>query len=450
MGVQWGWFRTAAMTAGIFGLAGAAAQAQEIKFWTLSFDNPSMAKSFESIIKDFETANPGVTVKLESRGTDEHKSALRVAGGSDQAPDIYFMWAGLGLGGEFIKSGLAAPMDKYYAQYKWDDEFIAPALAFSKQYGEHRYGLPFTFRGEALYYNKALFQKAGIDSEPKTYDELLADADKLAAKGIPAITFGGTVNWHVMRLMDEILEVKCGPEKHDALTSMKVSWADEPCATASFEEMHKWSSKYFLKPFMGIDQGQSFNLFLAGRAAMMLEGNWLVGQLRNANKLADYGLFPFPDATRLYGFAEYNYISTKSKNPDLAAKFLDYFEFDARPAGEHRPVRRRRQRQQERQVDQHGAARPRLEGDLRKVQRRLRQRRPGVPARRHDGVFPRHQRCRQRPSRPEGGRRRTAEVHRCAQVSRSFPGRVDVAVRRRPGSFLLHIGEAGEMTGLER
>jgi len=325
MGMYGRWFRTATVAAGMLGIAGAA-QAQELKFWTLSFDNPNMAKAFDSIIKDFEAANPGVTVKLETRGTDEHKSALRVAGGSDQAPDIYFMWAGLGLGGEFVKSGLALPMDKYYAQYKWDDEFIAPSLAFSKQYGEHRYGLPFTFRGEGLYYNKALFQKAGIEGEPKTYDELIADADKLAAKGIAAITFGGTVNWHVMRLMDEILEVKCGPEKHDALMSMKVSWATEPCATASFEEMHKWSSKYFLKPFMGIDQQQSFNLFLSGRAAMMLEGNWLVGQLRNAGKLADYGLFPFPGATRLYGFAEYNYISTKSKNPDLAAKFLDYLE----------------------------------------------------------------------------------------------------------------------------
>ena len=246
------------------------------------------------IISDFEAANPGVTVKLENRATDEHKSALRVASGSDQAPDIYFMWAGLGLGGEFVKSGLALPMDKYYTEYKWDDEFIGPALSFSKQYPGGRYGVPYTFRGEALYYNKALFEKAGITSLPTTYDELVADADKLAAAGIPAITFGGTVNWHLMRLMDEILEVQCGPEKHDALMAMKVSWADEPCATKSFEELHKWTSKYVLKPFMGIDNNQSFNLFLAGRAAMMLEGNWLVGQLRNANKLADYGLFPFP------------------------------------------------------------------------------------------------------------------------------------------------------------
>ena len=38
-------------------------------------------------------------------------------------------------------------------------------------------------------------------------------------------------------------------------------------------------------------------------------------------------MFPFPTGgNRLYGFAEYNYVSTKSKNPDISAKFLDFLE----------------------------------------------------------------------------------------------------------------------------
>ncbi|HEY5206493.1 MAG TPA: extracellular solute-binding protein [Roseiarcus sp.] len=98
-----------------------ASHAQEIKFWTLSFDSPNMAKTFQTIIEDFEAANPGVAVKLENRGTDEHMSALRVAGGSDQAPDIHV--GGLGLDGEFAKSGLALPMDKYDTHYKCDGSF---------------------------------------------------------------------------------------------------------------------------------------------------------------------------------------------------------------------------------------------------------------------------------------------------------------------------------------
>jgi raffinose/stachyose/melibiose transport system substrate-binding protein len=305
-----------------------SAQAGEVRLWTLNFANDSANKAFQSIVKEFEAANPGIAVKVEQRGTDEHKSALRVAAGSDQAPDIYFMWGGLGLGGEFVKSGLALPMDRYYAEYKWDDAFLPAALSFSKQYPGGRFGVPYTFHGEALYYNKALFQKAGINAEPQTYADLVAAADKLAAAGIPAIAMGGTVNWHVMRLMDVILETQCGVEKHDALMDMKVSWTDEPCATKSFEEFHNWTSKYTLKPFMGIDQLQAFNLFVAGRAAMMLEGDWLVGQLKGAGAdLSAYGVFPFPTgANRLYGFAEYNYVSTKSKAPDDAAKFLAYLE----------------------------------------------------------------------------------------------------------------------------
>ena len=72
---------------------------------------------------------------------------------------------------------------------------------------------------------------------------IVAAADKLAKAGIIAFTFGGTVNWHVMRLMDEILETACGAEKHDALMTMKANWAEEPCATKAFEEFHRWTSQ---------------------------------------------------------------------------------------------------------------------------------------------------------------------------------------------------------------
>lgn len=306
-------------------LVGGAA-AQDLTLWTLNFSSQASNEAMEKIATDFEAANPGVDVEIVTRGVDDHKTALRVAAGSDRGPDIYFSWAGLGLGGEYIKAGLSQPLDTYYDEYKWDDELVPAAASFSRIYEGGRQGVPFTFKGEGLYYNKALFEQAGITAEPTNYEELVAAAEQLKAAGIPAITFGGSVNWHVMRLMDVILESKCGVEKHDALKAMTVSWATEPCATESFAEMDKWSKNYVLSPFMGIDNAQSFNLFLAGRAAMMLEGDWLVQQLAEAGNLDDYGLFPFPTGTdRLYGFAEYHYVSTKSANADLAAKFLDYF-----------------------------------------------------------------------------------------------------------------------------
>lgn len=317
--------------AGLFCLGAATtALAGDVKIWTLNFANDTANQAWAKIIGDFEAANPGIKIKLENRSVDEHKASMRVAATSSEGPDVYFMWAGYGLGGEFVNSGTSADLTKYYDQFKWDDRFLATTTGFSKDYGAARHGVPYTFHAEALYYNKALFQQAGIEGEPKTYDELLAAADKLKAAGIPAITFGGTVNWHVMRMMDALLETKCGAEKHDALMATKADWSTEACATDAFTELHNWTSNHFLKPFMGIDQGQSFNLFVAGKAAMMLEGDWLAGQLRGAGvNEEDFGIFPFPTGTnRLYGFAEYNYINSKSQNMDEAAKFLDYLTSD--------------------------------------------------------------------------------------------------------------------------
>ncbi|MBX5294717.1 extracellular solute-binding protein [Rhizobium sp. NLR15a] len=312
-----------------WGLFAGHANAEELKVWTLTFDNDSANMAWDKIVNDFETANPGVTITREGRSVDEHKAALRVAAQSSQGPDIFFMWAGLGLGGEFVNAGLSQPLDKYYDQYGWDKRLVGTAGSFSKIYEGGRHGVPYTFHGEGIYYNKALFEKAGITQLPTTYDELKSDAAKLKEAGIPAMTFGGTVNWHLMRLMDVILEAKCGSEQHDALMAMKVDWSTEACATASFQELTDWSQNYILSPFMGIDNSQSFNLFLAGRAAMMLEGDWLVSQLRNENRLADFDLFPFPTGTdRLYGFAEYLYVSSKSGKADAAAKFLDYMLSD--------------------------------------------------------------------------------------------------------------------------
>jgi raffinose/stachyose/melibiose transport system substrate-binding protein len=310
-------------------LTAVSAQAETVEFWTLSFSSEKANDTYSKMEAEFEAANPGIDVVITRRGVDEHKTALRVAAGSDTGPDIYFNWAGLGLGGEYVLAGMSKDLSKYYEQYGWNDNLVPAALGFTTAFAEGQHGVPNTFKGEVLYYNKQMLADAGFEKEPETYEELLAFAEALREKGIAAITFGGSVNWHVMRLMDVLLETKCGAEKHDKLIGQELNWSTEPCALESFQELEMWADKYFLKPFMGIDHRQAMTLFVAGKAGMMLEGNWLVNSLSEADDLEKYGIFPFPTGTgRLYGFAEYHYISSKSENPDAAAKFLAYILSD--------------------------------------------------------------------------------------------------------------------------
>jgi raffinose/stachyose/melibiose transport system substrate-binding protein len=310
-------------------LSALPAHAEELVIWTRT-NQPAEDKALKQIISQFEGANPGVTVKMETRSVDEHKSALRIAATSKAGPDIYYMWAGLGLGGEFVKAGLSAPLDDYYKKYKWSERLRPLADGYTNLYPPGKHGVPYQLNGEALYYNKELFKKAGITQVPQTYAELTAAADRLKAAGIAPITFGGSVNWHLMRLMDAVLETKCGAKTHDALKAMTVRWSDTPCTTEAFNELHKWTSNYLLKPFMSYDQAQSRRLFFSDRAAMMYEGDWMAGQLRADKKdTNNYGIFAFPTGTnRLYGFGVNYYVNPNSKNKDLAAKFLDYFISD--------------------------------------------------------------------------------------------------------------------------
>jgi raffinose/stachyose/melibiose transport system substrate-binding protein len=323
----------AALLAGLVGCSaggGSSDGTTEITWWKLTETADSANAAINEIVADFEAENPDISVKVEQRSVDGHKDALRTAIGTAGAPDVFFSWAGYGLGGEFVDAGASLDLEEYYDEYGWNDRFSEATLSPIQQYGGYN-GVPYTQRGEALFYRKDLFEKAGITAVPTTYDELVAANDKLVDAGITPIQFGGTVNWHLMRLLDNLLETQCGAETFDALVAKEASWADEDCVTDTFTEFQKWTDEYVNKGFVSINNDESSALLYSGDAAMALEGDWFNQVLRdNGQDEADYGIMQFPTGTgRLYGFVEANYISSNSEHADEAAEFLDYLTSEA-------------------------------------------------------------------------------------------------------------------------
>jgi raffinose/stachyose/melibiose transport system substrate-binding protein len=317
----------AVMVAGLAGCAGggSADGKTQITWFKLTESAETANEAINQIVTDFEAQNEDIDVVVEERAVDAHKDALRTTLGTNGAPDIFFSWAGPGLGGEFIDAGASLDLEQYYEEYGWADRFSETTLSGVTQYGGYD-GVPYTQRLEALFYNKDLFAEAGVEGTPETYDELVDAAEKLTAAGITPIQFGGTVNWHVMRLLDSILETKCGEEGYQALVTKEASWAEEPCVTETFTEFAKWTSEYLNDGFISINNDESSALFYAGQAAMALEGDWFNQVIRdNGVDESTVGIFPFPTGTgRVYGFTENNYISANSENADAAAAFLDY------------------------------------------------------------------------------------------------------------------------------
>lgn len=311
--------------AALLGAAGCARSGpDDLSLWMVTQDG-AQGTTIQALISAFEKANPGTSITLEQRSTDDHKNALRQFAGTYLVPDVYWYWEGSGLGGELVDVGMSRDLSDDYQELGWKDRFTEAALAGITQYGGYQ-GVPWTFQGQGLYYSKSLFAKAGIDRAPTTYDELIAAADALVDAGITPIEFGGTVNWHVMRLLDCLLETTCGAELNDDLTTGDGDWGSEDAVTEAFTELRTWGKKYLNDGFMGINNDDSSQLFFTGKAAMALEGTWFnASVVDNGMDPEDVGIFPFPTGTdRLYGFGEAFYISANTKKADLAARFLDF------------------------------------------------------------------------------------------------------------------------------
>jgi len=310
-----------------------AGEDQTVTVWQLTMQ-PTQREAWDALVSGFEAEHPNITVVTEERATDPHKDALRQSAGTGTGPDIYRYWGGYGLGGQLVQVGLSEDITNFYNEFGWADELTPAALENATQYGGH-HGVPFLQATQAIYYNKALFEQAGITEIPTTYDELVAAARQLRDAGITPMTFGGTVNWHVMRLLDNLIETKCGAELADELNKGDADWGTTPCVTEAFTELQMWGDEFLNPGFMGINNDDAAQLFYNGQAAMTLEGDWFGPMaLDGGMEPGSFGIFPFPTGTgRAYGFGELMYITPDSQVQDAAAKFLDYM---LSPAGQEK------------------------------------------------------------------------------------------------------------------
>ena len=100
-----------------------------------------------------------------------------MAGGGDK---VDIMFAEIGWTPTLEDAGLAVPVDTILTEEFLSDFY--PSILDAASIDGKVYALPMYVSPYVLYYNKDLFEKAGLDpnSPPKTYDEMLEMAEKLS------------------------------------------------------------------------------------------------------------------------------------------------------------------------------------------------------------------------------------------------------------------------------
>lgn len=133
-------------------------------------------------VKAYEKANPKITVKVSTIQADQYLTKLANSARAGSAPDLVsFDIVNTPL---LATQGLLADVtDKTKALS--DESALAPAGVDIGALDGKNYALPVALTGSQMFWNKALFTKAGLDPDkpPTSLEEVKADAEKIEALG---------------------------------------------------------------------------------------------------------------------------------------------------------------------------------------------------------------------------------------------------------------------------
>ena len=275
-----------------------------ITFWH-GWSAPNEVKAIQDNIAAFEKKHPNITVKAVGNITDDKINQALRAGGP-KAPDVVSSFTTDNVG-EFCTSHAFVDLTPFL-----EKSGIDPAATFPQaqldytQFKGNQCSLPLLSDAYGLYYNKAMFAKAGISSPPRTLSEFDADAVKLTkSNGDSYSQLGFMPNYHGYESTITHFAAQFDPTYFD--DSGKSTVGTDPGLKAAYE----WQQNLIdaLGGFQKLEKyrttfGDEFgakNPFMTGQVAMAIDGEWRGGMIDDAKSNIDYGDRAVPGARRPRG-----------------------------------------------------------------------------------------------------------------------------------------------------
>lgn len=142
-------------------------------------DQPSV-NPIVRLVKEYNRTHPGIRVTLQT-GVDAQKVGVELAAGT--APDVVMFYSADDVGQYAYQGGLL-PLNSFIRGVHFDTSGLVRAAVKQgiSPYDGKLYALSFLEDSYEVYYNKAMFQKAGIRTLPKTLQQMVVDAKKLTKR----------------------------------------------------------------------------------------------------------------------------------------------------------------------------------------------------------------------------------------------------------------------------
>lgn len=279
--------------------------------------NPSEKKLLEQTIAEFEAQNPDIDVKLDIIA-DQYMDVMKTRLIGGEAADVFYLDSYDAP--SLINTGVLEPLDKYVTEEFDVADFEKPMLEAFQKDGV-TYGFPKDYSTLVLFYNKKMLAEANVEV-PKTWDEL-REASKKLTKGTEVYGFGMPPMKDALARLYYIGESLGG----EIVKNNKANFADPKVIEAlkPIVDQHNIEKTAAEPSEVGATWGGE--MFGQEKAAMVIEGNWMIPFLEETFPQVEYGTAELPTingekATMAYTVA---YVMNKqSDNKEAAWRLISY------------------------------------------------------------------------------------------------------------------------------
>lgn len=304
---------------------GTAAKPVTLTFWGTYGNGGNKTQTdalSQSIIPAFEKANPNIKINYVDIPYDSMLQKLTTSAAGGELPDL--VRSDIGWVPKLAALHVFAQLDGKMAGFDKLSADNYPGSLATNKYNGHYYGLPLDTNTRVLISNPAALQSAGISSPPATFDDLKADAPKLAAKKISVFADSGLQGWNVYPWI-----WSAGGEVTNSDLTKASGYLNSPQSVAGVQMLVDLYKQKAIPNLIIGNKGavQTSDGLPKANYANILDGPWMTGIWAGQYPNFKPTYSPVPagpgGSISVVGGEDIN-VTTSSKHQDAAMKFLAF------------------------------------------------------------------------------------------------------------------------------
>lgn len=259
--------------------AGSGAEPVTLTLLDQFVEGEGLSDAFRTRLAAFEEKYPYITIEEETLSTSDLATKVQTLAAADELPDIFHLKGQMAT--SFVENGYVMELSYILEENsEWAGGFRDGTFS-NFEIGGGTYGIPFQITNTFAFYNTDLFKEAGIESFPKTWEELKEVCQTLKAAGITPIVLGNSGLWQAESIIMSTLGNRCtGTEWYEGIRNNSGSAFTDPEFVLSLQSLYDLAEiGAFNSDVNSIDGDAQRTAYMNGQAAMMFDGSWAIATL---------------------------------------------------------------------------------------------------------------------------------------------------------------------------